>query len=154
MVGCLLRPIGGYSTRMTEEQGGYQEYSVQDISNLLDEVIEASYEAEAAEDSLKDYEANNDPPSLPDAQEFGDAGALAEFKADEARYNRGLQEATQERDRSSQRFERVADTLRDILPSGTQVFHHYDSEAPSVQMGRYRIAHHLGGSIEVAYVGD
>src|SRR5215204_4506255 len=70
------------------------------------------------------------------------------------RYNRGLQEATQERDRSSQRFERVADTLRDILPSGTQVFHHYDSEAPSVQMGRYRIAHHLGGSIEVAYVGD
>ena len=47
--GCLLRSVEGYST-MTEEQGGYQEYSVQDISNLLDEVIEASYEAEAAED--------------------------------------------------------------------------------------------------------
>jgi hypothetical protein len=137
---------------MTEERADPPVYSEADISEVLDDLIDAMHEVENKRRFVKEYRNTHRPPVVPQSRLFEDAASLTEHKNAHTKYIQGLEDAMAEQTRSEERFEAQGAKIKDILPRDTHVIHSYTlrSSAQAARLGRYRITHtYPAGKIDV-----
>jgi hypothetical protein len=146
----------GYSVPMTEERAAPHLYSEPDVSEMLDDLIDARHEVAFKHRFVEEYRNTHQPLAKPQTKVFEDAASLTEHTNAHTRYVRGLDEVMEEKTRSEERFEAQVDKIKAILPRDTHVFHSYALRRSdqAERFGRYQITHTPGGLIDIEKVND
>jgi hypothetical protein len=133
-----------------EEHGEREQDTVQHISNLLDELIDAQHQVQdtrAEEEMFRD--AHGEPPATQRVA-FHDIEELAQYNERRAQYAGELEEVTNRHQEAIRRYEAAVEEVKEVLPTGSSVFHNYEGEGE--RAGRYQIARWGGADDEVRVI--
>jgi len=126
---------------MNERRVSRNQYSAQEVAEILDNLISAWYGLEDAQQALAEFKDKTLAPDLP--QVFNDVAHLTIYKNEELRYQKRLDKLTAQRDSSDRQFKAAVERAEEVLPVAgalVHVFHVYRASDPQ-RSGKYRITY-------------
>ena len=142
---------------MNERRVSRNQYSAQEVAEVLDNLISAWYGLEDARRALAEFKDKTLAPDLP--QVFNDVAHLTTYKNEELRYQKRLDKLTAQRDSSDRQFKAAVERAEEVLPVAgalVHVFHVYRASDPQ-RSGKYRITYQRNrpeGPIAIARMDD
>ena len=133
-----------------EEHGEREQDTVERISNLLDELIDAQHQLQdtrAEEEVFRD--SHGEPPATQRVA-FNDVEELAQYNERREQYASELEEVANRHQEAIRRYEAAVEEVKEVLPAGSSVFHNYEGEGEHA--GRYQIARWGGADDEVRVI--
>ncbi len=137
---------------MTEERNERERYSERQLSDLLNNLIDAWDELQVRKRQLQEFRRNTSEPRPPGAV-FADIGSLTRYNNDKARYEQQIEDLSAQKLAAEVAHREVAEEVRKILPDNHTVIHHYPG-GDQLEPARYSIDH-KAGSINIRWTkGD
>ena len=126
---------------MNDKRASRNKYSPHEVAVILDQLISAWYERQDAQRALAEFEAETLAPDPP--QKFDNVAQLTDYKNEELRYQKRLDELTDRWESSYRLFETAVERAEKVFPAGgppVYVFHDHHASDPQ-RSGKYRITH-------------
>ena len=133
-----------------EEPGEREQNTVQRISNLLDELIDAQHQVQDSRNEEEMFRASHGEPPPTQRVTFNDIEELAQHNERRAQYASELEEVTNRHQEAVRRYEAAVEEVKEVLPVGGAVLHNYEGEGE--RAGRYQIARWGGADDEVKVI--
>jgi hypothetical protein len=117
---------------MTEERAEKDEkesYTERNISKLLDQFVEAQFEAAEAQERARQYKTSH--PLPPPPERFADVRALANYASAQVRHEQTLDQLDKAQREAEQRLRTVEGIVAALLPLGSTVVHAYGGANPN-----------------------
>ena|SRR3712207_105311 len=108
---------------MTEERAERESYTERNVSKLLDQFIEAQFEAAKAQQRARQYKTSHPLPPAP--ERFADVRALANYASAQVRHEQTLDQLNKAQLEAEQRLRIVEGKVAALLPLGSTVVHAY-----------------------------
>jgi len=124
-----------------------KEQAVKRIKRLLNHLLDASEEAQAARTEEEMFRRKS-PPNVARGKEFHDIGELVEDNQLRADYQKELKQRVDRRQEAETRYHSLVDKLTGVIPEGAVVVHEYGGNNPQLK-GRHRVTHASGGAIQI-----
>ena len=113
---------------MTEERAERESYTERNVSRLLDQFIDAQFEAAEAQQRARQYKTSH--PLPPPPQRFADVRALANYASAQVRHQQTLGQLDKAQREAEQRLRMVEGKVAALLPLGSTVVHAYGGANP------------------------
>ena len=125
---------------MTEERAEKESHSEHSISKLLDEFIDAQFEAQEAQRRLQIYKTSPlQAPTPPDR--FENVRELANYVSAQVRHQQTLEQLNNDQQEAEQRMKDAQGRVAALLPPGSTVVHAYEGVHPEEFTGQCEITH-------------
>ena len=125
---------------MTEERAEKGSYSEHSVSGLLDQFIDAQFEAQEARRRVEIYRTSHlQAPTPPDR--FADVRELANYASAQVRYEQTLDQLNKDQQEAEQRMKDAQGRVAALLPLGSTVVHAYEGAHPEEFTGQCEITH-------------
>ena len=124
---------------MTEERAERESYTERNVSKLLDQFIDAQFEAAEAHQRARQYKTSHPLPPTP--QRFADVRALANYASAQVRHEQTLDQLDKAQREAEQRLRTVEGKVAALLPLGSTVVHAYEGAHPEEFTGQCEITH-------------
>ena len=108
---------------MTEERAAQESYTERNVSKLLDQFIDAQFEAAQAHQRARQYKTSHPLPPTP--ERFADVRALANYASAQVRHEQTLDQLDKGQREAEQRLRMVEGKVAALLPVGSTVVHAY-----------------------------
>lgn len=115
---------------MTEERAQRESYTERNVSKLLDQFIDAQFEAAKAQQRARQYKTSHPLPPAP-PERFADVGALANYASAQVRHDQTLDQLDKAQREAEQRLRMVEGKVAALLPLGSTVVHAYGGANPN-----------------------
>jgi len=137
-----------HETEQEHEEHGEreQEDTVQRISNLLDELIDAQHQVQDTSAEKEMLRRSHGEPPATQRVAFNDIEELAQYNERRAQHAGEFEEVTNRHQGAMRRYEAAVEEVKEVLPTGSSVFHIYEGEGE--RAGRYQIARWGGADDE------
>jgi len=112
--------------------------SVQDIRNLLDELIHAHHEVEAARVQEEAFRSTHGQPAVAPNTTFPSVEKLVKYNEQRAPYDSEQKQAADNLQEKNRRYQEVAEKVLRMLPAGSSVQHGYGG-GNERHSGTYRV---------------
>ena len=113
---------------MTENRAERESYTERNASKLLDQFIDAQFEAAEAHQRARQYKTSHPLPPTP--QRFADVRALANYASAQVRHEQTLDQLDKAQREAEQRLRMVEGKVAALLPPGSTVVHAYGGANP------------------------
>ena len=113
---------------MTEERAEKESYTERNVSKLLDQYIDAQFEAAEAQQRARQYKTSHPLPPAP--ERFADVRALANYASAQVRHEQTLDQLDKGQREAEQRLRIVEGKVAALLPLGSSVVHAYGGANP------------------------
>jgi hypothetical protein len=113
---------------MTEERAEKESYTERNVSKLLDQFIDAQFEAAEAQQRARQYKTSQPLPPTP--ERFADVRALANYASAQVRHEQILDQLDKGQREAEQRLRMVEGKVAALLPLGSTVVHAYGGANP------------------------
>ena len=113
---------------MTEERAKRESYTERNVSKLLDQLIDAQFEAAEAQQRARQYKTSHPLPPVP--ERFADVRALANYASAQVRHEQTLDQLDKDQREAEQRLRIVEGKVAALLPLGSTVAHAYEGAHP------------------------
>jgi hypothetical protein len=125
---------------MTEERAEKGSYSEHSVSGLLDQFIDAQFEAQEARRRVEIYRTSHlQAPTPPDR--FADVRELANYASAQVRHEQTLDQLNKDQQEAEQRMKDAQGRVAALLPLGSTVVHAYEGAHPEEFTGQCEITH-------------
>jgi hypothetical protein len=125
---------------MTEERAEKGSYSEHSVSGLLDQFIDAQFEAQEARRRVEIYRTSHlQAPTPPDR--FADVRELANYASAQVRHEQALDQLNKDQQEAEQRMKDAQGRVAALLPLGSTVVHAYEGAHPEEFTGQCEITH-------------
>ena len=125
---------------MTEERAEKGSYSEHSVSGLLDQFVDAQFEAQEAQRRVEIYRTSHlQAPTPPDR--FADVGELANYASAQVRHEQTLDQLNKDQQEAEQRMKDAQGRVAALLPLGSTVVHAYEGAHPEEFTGQCEITH-------------
>jgi len=114
---------------MTEERAEKESYTERNVSKLLDQFIDAQFEAAQAHQRARQYKTSHPLPPTP--ERFADVRALANYASAQVRHEQTLDQLDKGQREAEQRLRMVEGKVAALLPLGSTVVHAYGGANPN-----------------------
>ena len=108
---------------MAKERAEKESYSERNVANLLDQFIDAQFEAAEAQQRARHYKTTHSLPPPP--ERFADVRALANYASAQVRHEQTLDQLDKVQREAEQRLRMVEGKVAALLPLGSTVVHAY-----------------------------
>lgn len=113
---------------MSEEPARRESYTERNVSKLLDQFIDAQFEAAKAQQRARQYKSSHPLPPAP--ERFADVRALANYASAQVRHEQTLDQLDKAQREAEQRLRTVEGKVAALLPLGSSVVHAYGGANP------------------------
>jgi hypothetical protein len=113
---------------MADERAERESYTERNVSKLLDQFIEAQFEAAEAQQRARHYKTSH--PLPPPPERFADVRALANYASAQVRHEQTLDQLDKVQRDAEQRLRMVEGKVAALLPLGSTVVHGYGGVNP------------------------
>ena len=113
---------------MADERAERESYTERNVSKLLDQFIEAQFEAAEAQQRARHYKTSH--PLPPPPERFADVRALANYASAQVRHEQTLDQLDKVQRDAEQRLRMVEGKVAALLPLGSTVVHAYGGVNP------------------------
>ncbi len=125
---------------MTEERAEKGSYSEHSVSGLLDQFIDAQFEAQEAQRRAQVYRTSLlQAPTPPDR--FDNVRELANYASAQVRHEQTLDQLDKDQQEAEQRMKDAQGRVAALLPLGSSVVHAYEGAHPEEFTGQCEITH-------------
>ena len=125
---------------MTEERAEKGSYSEHSVSGLLDQFIDAQFEAQEAQRRVEIYRTSHQQaPTPPDR--FENVRELANYASAQVRHEQTLDQLDKDQQEAEQRMKDAQGRVAALLPLGSTVVHAYEGAHPEEFTGQCEITH-------------
>ena len=125
---------------MTEERAEKESYSEHSVSGLLDQFIDAQFEAQEAQRRVEIYRTSHlQAPTPPDR--FENVRELANYASAQVRHEQTLEQLDKDQQEAEQRMKDAQGRVAALLPLGSTVVHAYEGAHPEEFTGQCEITH-------------
>ena len=114
---------------MSEERAQMEPYTERNVSKLLDQLIDAQFEAAEAQQRARQYKTSHPLPPAP--ERFADVRALANYASAQVRHEQILDQLDKDQREAEQRLRMVEGKVAALLPLGSTVAHAYGGANPN-----------------------
>jgi hypothetical protein len=114
---------------MTDERAERESYTERNVSKLLDQFIDAQFEAAQAHQRARQYKTSHPIPPTP--ERFADVRALANYASAQVRHEQTLDQLDKGQREAEQRLRMVEGKVAALLPLGSTVVHAYGGANPN-----------------------
>ncbi len=108
---------------MADQRAERESYTERNVSKLLDQFIEAQFEAAEAQQRARHYKTTHSLPPPP--ERFADVRALANYASAQVRHEQTLDQLDKVQREAEQRLRMVEGKVAALLPLGSTVVHAY-----------------------------
>jgi hypothetical protein len=143
-------PEEQHSGEPEEQTGEREQDSVQRISDLLNELIDAQHQVQDTRNEEEMFRDSHGEPPPTQRVTFNDIEELAQHNERRAQYASELEEVTNRHQEAVRRYEAAVEEVKEVLPAGASVVHNYEGEGE--RAGRYQIARWVGPDDEVRVI--
>jgi hypothetical protein len=123
---------------MTEGDEQHEQGSVQEIRNLLDELIDAHHEVEAARVQEEAFRSTRGSPTVAPNTTFPNVEELVKYNEQRAHYDGEQKQVTDRLQEKNRKYQEVAEKVVRVLPVGSSVQHDYEGTNEK-HIGTYRV---------------
>jgi len=113
---------------MVNERAEKESYTERNVSKLLDQYIDAQFEAAEAQQRARQYKTSHPLPPAP--ERFADVRALANYASAQVRHEQTLDQLDKGQREAEQRLRIVEGKVAALLPLGSSVVHAYGGANP------------------------
>ena len=113
---------------MVNERAEKESYTERNVSKLLDQYIDAQFEAAEAQQRARQYKTSHPLPPAP--ERFADVRALANYASAQVRHEQTLDQLDSGQREAEQRLRIVEGKVAALLPLGSSVVHAYGGANP------------------------
>jgi hypothetical protein len=113
---------------MADQRVERESYTERNVSKLLDQFIEAQFEAAGAQQRARHYKTTHSLPPPP--ERFADVRALANYASAQVRHEQTLDKLDKAQREAEQRLRMVEGKVAALLPLGSTVVHAYGGANP------------------------
>ena len=113
---------------MVNERAEKESYTERNVSKLLDQYIDAQFEAAEAQQRARQYKTSHPLPPAP--ERFADVRALANYASAQVRHEQTLDQLDKGQREAEQRLRIVEGKVAALLPLGSSVVHAYGGAIP------------------------
>ena len=113
---------------MADQRAERESYTERNVSKLLDQFIEAQFEAAGAQQRARHYKTTHSLPPPP--ERFADVRALANYASAQVRHEQTLDQLDKVQREAEQRLRIVEGKVAALLPPGSAVAHAYGGAHP------------------------
>ena len=113
---------------MVNERAEKESYTERNVSKLLDQYIDAQFEAAEAQQRARQYKTSHPLPPAP--ERFADVRALANYASAQVRHEQTLDQLDKGQREAEQRLRIVEGKVAALLPLGSTVAHAYGGAHP------------------------
>ena len=114
---------------MVKERAEKESYTERNVSKLLDQFIDAQFEAAEAQQRARQYKTSHPLPPAP--ERFADVRALANYASAQVRHEQILDQLDKDQREAEQRLRMVEGKVAALLPLGSTVAHAYGGANPN-----------------------
>ena len=114
---------------MVKERAEMESYTERNVSKLLDQLIDAQFEAAEAQQRARQYNTSHPLPPTP-PERFADVRALADYASAQVRHEQTLDQLDKDQREAEQRLRMVEGKVAALLPLGSTVVHAYGGANP------------------------
>ena len=114
---------------MVKERAEMESYTERNVSKLLDQFIDAQFEAAKAQQRTRQYKTSHPLPPAP--ERFADVRALANYASAQVRHEQTLDQLDKDQREAEQRLRMVEGKVAALLPLGSTVVHAYGGATPN-----------------------
>ncbi len=138
---------------MAEGDDQREQNSVQDISNLLDELVDAHHEVEAARVQEEAFRSTHEQLAVAPNTSFPNIEELVKYNEQRAHvYDTELKQVRGHLQEKNRWYREVAELVVQVLPVGSSVHHAYGG-GNEEHAGHYRVSHPQTGNVVVGRIG-
>jgi hypothetical protein len=137
---------------MTEERAEKESYTERNVSKLLDQFIDAQFEAAQAYQRARQYKTSHPLPPTP--ERFADVRALANYASAQVRHEQTLDQLDKGQREAEQRLRMVEGKVAALLPLGSTVVHAYGGANPNEYGVLCEITHDQASNHDPPMPGD
>jgi hypothetical protein len=113
---------------MVKERAEKESYTERNVSKLLDQFIDAQFEAAEAQQRARQYKTSHPLPPAP--ERFADVRALANYASAQVRHEQILDQLDKDQREAEQRLRMVEGKVAALLPLGSTVARAYEGAHP------------------------
>ena len=124
---------------MAKERAKKESYTERNVSKLLDQFIDAQFEAAKAQQRARQYKTSHPLPPAP--ERFADVRALANYASAQVRHEQTLDQLDKDQQEAEQRMKDAQGRVAALLPLGSTVVHAYEGAHPEEFTGQCEITH-------------
>jgi hypothetical protein len=114
---------------MVKERAEKESYTERNVSKLLDQFVDAQFEAAEAQQRARQYKTSHPLPPAP--ERFADVRALANYASAQVRHEQILDQLDKDQREAEQRLRMVEGKVAALLPLGSTVAHAYGGANPN-----------------------
>jgi hypothetical protein len=138
---------------MTEGADQHEQDSVQDIRNLLDELIDAHHDVEAARLQEEAFRSTHGQPTVAPNTTFPSVEDLLKYNEQRAHYDSEHKQVADHLQEKNRRYQEVAEKVLRVLPPRSSVQHDYGGGSER-HSGTYRVTRpDTTGNVVVGRIG-